>query len=133
VSQTLQVIGTVPAPTDAVGVVVTADGNTIYALEPSGRVAQIDGSSGQLVSAFPTGGPAHALALSPDGATLYVLKGQVAENTAVVNTDTESVTKVLPAPANAVALAVGPDNSTLYTLVGSSSIGNIQAFAVGSS
>ncbi len=125
------ILATLPAPVDAISIAVSADGSNVYALEPSGRVSQIDPSSGRVTAAFPTGNSARAMVLSPDGTTLYVLKGATVRDIAVVNLGTESEQETLPAPANSVGVAIGADGTIVYSLVGTRTIGNIQAFPVG--
>ncbi len=119
--------GTVPVPLNTVSVVPDAQGVSLYAVQPSGRVSQIAIAGGKIMSSFAVGPAARSLALSPDGATLYVLKdvGSGA-NVAEVNLATESVQRVLPAPANSLQVLVSADGSQLYQLVGTPTYGNIQ-------
>ena len=129
--QTGTVQTTLPAPSDAIGIAASGVGNALYVLEPSGRVVQIDETSGRVVDAFSTGSSARAMALSPDGSTLYVLKGTGVENIGVIDLATESQTKALPAAANSVDIQIGPDGSTLFSLVGTQASANVQVFSLG--
>ena len=128
-SQDGGVQGTVAVPLNTVSIVPDAQGVSVYALQPDGRVSQIAVAGGQIMTSFATGPGARSIALSPDGSTLYVLRnaGQVA-NMAKVNVATESVQQILPAPANSLQVLVSADGSELYQLVSTSSYGNIQVF-----
>jgi DNA-binding beta-propeller fold protein YncE len=119
--------GTVPVPLNTVSVVPDAQGSSVYAVQPSGLVTQIAVACGKVMSSFTVGAAARSLALSPDGATLYVLKDVgTGANVAEVNLATESVQRVLPAPANCLQVLVSADGSQLYQLVGTPTFGNIQ-------
>ena len=123
--------GTIPVPLDTVSVAPDATGATLYALQPSGLVSQIAVAAGTIMTKFSVGSAGRSLAVSPDGGTLYVLKGVAAsvDNVAEVNLATQSVQRVLPAPANSMQVLVSADGSRLYQLVGTQSYGNIQVFA----
>ena len=122
---------TIPAPSDAVSVVPAPNEQSVYVLEPNGVVSQIATAGGHITTQFPIGHSGRALAIGPNGNTLYVLKGQGAvRNVAVVNLATESVKEVLPAPANAENVVLSPDGQILYDIVGAPRLGNVQAFSV---
>ena len=126
-----KVESTIPAPSDAVSVVPAPNEQSVYVLEPNGVVSQIASAGGHITAQFPIGHSGRALAIGPNGNTLYVLKGQGAvRNVAVVNLATESVKEVLPAPANAQNLEMSPNGQILYDIVGAPGVGNVQAFAV---
>lgn len=129
--QTGRVKGTVPMPGDTVSVVPAGQQDAIYALGRDGLVNQISTADGMIQGEFRVGDTGQSIAISPDGGTLYVLKklGRIS-NVAVVDTDTEAVTKVLPAPGNCVELMVSPGGGQLYDVVGTAGYGNIQIFAV---
>ncbi|HEU5418192.1 MAG TPA: hypothetical protein VFV41_10930 [Streptosporangiaceae bacterium] len=127
------VSGSVPVPEDAVSVAVTPSGRQpdIYVLERTGLVDVIAAVTGKITASFRAGTAGRALAISPDGDTLYVLKGTAAvSNVAVVSVATESVRRVLPAPSHCHGLLVSADGGQLYEVVGTRSYGNIQVFAV---
>jgi DNA-binding beta-propeller fold protein YncE len=132
-ARTGAITGTVPVPADTVSVAVTPQGRPadIYVLERTGLVDEIATASGHIDDSFRVGTAGRALALSPDGDTLYVLKGTAAvSNVAVVSVATESVRRVLPAPSHCHGLLVSADGGQLYEVVGTASYGNIQVFAV---
>jgi hypothetical protein len=129
-SQTGRTLGTVPVPLDTVSVIPDVQEATIYALQPSGTVSQIAVAGGKVMSSFRTGDGARSIALSPDGNTLYVLKGPAAApNVAVVDVATQSVQRVMPAPANCLQILVSANGGELYQMVGTPGYGNIQVFA----
>jgi hypothetical protein len=131
-SRSGKIRGTVPVPSDTVSVVPNIQQTSLYVLEKNGLVNEIAISGGKIASRFQVGREqARSLALSPDGSTLYVLKGtQKVSNVAVVNMSTQSVHRVLPAPSHCVELLVSPNGSQLYEVVGAPKYGNIQVFAV---
>ena len=129
-SQNGQVEGTVPVPADAVSAVPDVQQTLLYVLERDGHVSEITISGGKVMARFSVGDLGRWLALSPDGSTLYVLKGtdQVA-NIAVVDVATESVRRVLPAPSHCLEILVSASGSQLYEVVGTAGYGNIQIFS----
>jgi hypothetical protein len=128
-SQNGRTLGTVPMPLETVSVAPDLQEATIYALQQNGLVDQVAVAGGRIMSSFRTGEAAKSIALSPDGATLYVLKGPTAApNVAVVDVATQSVRRVLPAPADCLQILVSPSGSELYQMVGTQAYGNIQVF-----
>lgn len=126
------VLRTVPMPLQAVAAVPDPAQGALCVLQPDGIVDQVALTSGSITTQFSIGNSGRALALSPDGTTLYVLKGRGSvRNVAVVHLATEAVARVLPAPADAVGLVLSPDGGTLYDIVGTPTVGNIQAFPSG--
>ena len=128
-----QIQETVPVARNAVAAVPDPGQDALWVLQPNGVVDEVALAGGKITTQFTIGYSGRALALSPDGNTLYVLKGRGSiRNVAVVDLATEIVRRVLPAPADAVGLVLSPDGSTLYDFVGTPTAGNIQAFSVGS-
>jgi hypothetical protein len=122
-----RIVGNVPVPNDAVSFAADPQQNLIYVLERNGLVDDIDMTAGSIRSSFSVGDPGESLALSPDGSTLYVLKGTTSvSNIAVIGTATESTVKVLPAPSHCIQVLVSPTGRQLYEVVGSPRYGNIQ-------
>jgi DNA-binding beta-propeller fold protein YncE len=118
---------TIGLPSDAVAIVPTPDQKAIWSVQKSGVVQKTSLTSGKPISAFPTDGPGIAIALSPNGGTLYVLKGTHATpNIAVISTATEVQKKVLPAASHSMSLGISLDGSELYDLAGTATYGNIQ-------
>ena len=104
---------------------------SLYVLEKTGLVDQVAITSGKITSRFRAGQDGRAIAISPAGSTLYVLKGTPrVSNIAVVDAATESVRRVLPAPSYCRGLLVSPSGDQLYEVVGTSGYGNIQVFAL---
>ena len=126
---TRRVVGSAPLPLGTVAAVPAPGQGSVWALQSNGLVDEVALTNGQLSTQFRVGSSGLALAISPDGSTLYVLKGRNGvRNVAAVDLATETVTKVLAAPAGAVGLALSPDGGTLYDFVGTSAVGNVQAF-----
>ena len=130
-AQTGRITGTVPAALDAVSIVGTPGGSGVYYLQPDGKVSEVATVGGQLETTFSVGHSGRSLALSPDGGTLYVLKGSGGStNVAVVDVATESVKRALPAAANSVQIALSPSGAQIYDLVGTPAYGNLQAVRI---
>jgi DNA-binding beta-propeller fold protein YncE len=130
-SQTAKASVSVPVPLDTVAIAVDPSGQNLFAVGPSGTLDQITIGSGTVAGSFPVGGSPKALAISPSGATIYVLKSSASgENVGVVDVATESQVRALPAPAQSVGLQPSPDGHSLYLVVGTATYGNIQAFAL---
>ncbi len=120
----------VPVPADAVSVAPDNGQSALYVLQKVGLVDVIGISSGKISAQFTVGVHGEDLARSPDGGTLYVLKGTSAvSNVAVVTVSTESVNRVLPAPSHCLELLVSPNGRQLYDVVGAAGYGNLQIFA----
>jgi DNA-binding beta-propeller fold protein YncE len=130
-SQTGAIHGSVPMPSDTASVVPDLQQTGLYALEKTGLVDEIGISGGKITAKFKVGDQGRSIALSPDGGTLYVLKGTaLLANIAVVDVSTESVRRVLPAPSHCRGLLVSASGNQLYEVVGTAGYGNIQVFAL---
>jgi DNA-binding beta-propeller fold protein YncE len=130
-SRTGAIHGSVPVPGDTASVTPDVQQADLFVLERSGQVEEIGVSGGKIMAKFKVGDDGEALALSPDGGTLYVLKGtSTVANVAVVDVSTESVHRVLPAPGNCRGLLVSASGNQLYEIVGTPGYGNIQVFTV---
>lgn len=126
-----KVTSTVPVSTGTVAIASSVDGSTLYGVQSNGMIRQYAVAGGKALAQFKVGTSATQVAVSPDGSKLYVLKSvNGGFNVAVVNVSTERDIKALPAPNNAVAITITPDGSTLYVGVGTSKIGNIQAYSL---
>jgi DNA-binding beta-propeller fold protein YncE len=124
--------GSVPVPADAVAAVPDIPQAQLYVLERNGVLREISISSTRVNSSFRVGKErSRSLALSPDGRTLYVLKGtSKVANIAVIHIATGSVQKVLPAPGHCREILVSANGSRLYEVTGTARYGNIQVFGV---
>jgi DNA-binding beta-propeller fold protein YncE len=130
-SRTGKVQGSVPVPADTVAVAPNIQQTALYALPENGPVDEIAIADGAVTAQFTVGDHGRSLALSPDGSTLYVLKGTAqVSNIAVVSISTESVRRVLPTPRHCVELLVSATGDQLYEVVGTPGYGNIQVVAV---
>lgn len=118
-------------PPSAVAVAPVPHQPLVWSVQASKSVQQTSIAANRALQNFAIDLPGIAVATSPDGATLYVLKGTgTVDNIAVVDTRSGLVTKVLPAAAGSVALSVSTDGLTLYDTVGTPSIGNIQLIPI---
>ena len=122
---------------DTIAFVVGAGDDELYLLQSSGSViiTPLGVATGQTAAngSFFVGADPRQLALSADGSLLFVLKGPRSRpNIGVFNAATGQVRKVLPAPANSVDLVTAIDNAHIYVMVGTTVVGNIQVFPVGS-
>jgi DNA-binding beta-propeller fold protein YncE len=125
-----RVRGTVPVPADAVSIAADIQQSALYVLQRAGPLYVIGIARGKIEAEFGVGGTGLSLAMSPGGATLYVLKGTSRlANIAVVKVSTESVTRVLPAPSDCREVLVSGNGRQLYEIVGTAHYGNIQVFA----
>jgi DNA-binding beta-propeller fold protein YncE len=129
-SRTGRLRGTVPVPADAVSFSPGAQQSTLYVLGSDGRVSEISMVSRRVMASFAVGDSGRSLAFSPDGSTLYALKGSAAAaNVAVVNVARESVLRALPAPSNCLEVILSASGRQLYEVVGTAGYGNVQIFA----
>ncbi|HUZ52274.1 MAG TPA: hypothetical protein VMU94_07070 [Streptosporangiaceae bacterium] len=131
-SQNGKVRGVVAVPADTVSVAPDIQQTDLYVLERDGPISEISISGGTPPSRFSIGHDrGRSLALSPDGSTLYVLKGTDAvASISVVNVATQSVRRVLPAPSHCRQVMVSASGNQLYEVAGARRYGNIQIFAV---
>ena len=129
-SQNGRKLGNVLVPVNTVSVAPDIQQAALYVLQGNGLVDAIGISGGKIMARFTVGALGRSIALSPDGSTLYVLKGTSAvSNVAVVDVSTESVRRVLPAPSDCRELLVSASGRQLYEVVGTPGYGNIQVFA----
>lgn len=125
-----RVRGAVPVPADAVSFSPGAGQATLYVLGRNGRVSEISLAGGAIMASFVVGASGRSLAFSPDGTTLYALKGTAATaNIAVVDIARESVRRALPAPSHCLEVVLSASGSQLYEVVGTAAYGNVQVFA----
>lgn len=111
---TSSVLGTIAVADAPTCVVVTPDGDRAYVGCGSGLVSVIDTAIGATVAVVSVGAPATGsvggLAISPDGAHVYALWGDLV----VVDTATDTVVGSLYAGNTTTGLAVSPDGSRVY-------------------
>lgn len=125
-----RVRGTVPVPADTVSFSPGAQQTALYVLGGDGRVSEISIAGGKVIASFVVGDSGRSLAFSPDGTTLYALKGTAARsNIAVVDVARESVQRALPAPSHCLEVVLSASGRQLYEVVGTAGYGNVQMFA----
>jgi hypothetical protein len=126
-----KVVSTIGVPADAIGLVPDPSQTSIWTVEQSGNAQQTSLQSTKPIQQLAIGAPGIAIALSPDGSTLFVLKGtQAISNIDVISTVTDNVERVIGAAAGSVGLVPSISGTTLYDVVGSPTFGNIQAISL---
>ena len=126
-TSSFRVAGAVGVPRDPIGIVPDRSETAVWTLQRSGVLEETSLASGGTLAAFSTGNPAVAVAASPDGDRIYVLKRTATTmNVSIITSATEDVERVIPAALDSVALALSPDGRTLYDFVGTPGYGNIQ-------
>jgi YVTN family beta-propeller protein len=76
----------------AATLVISADGKTIFALDQGNwRVVVLDAAKMERLASIPTGNYPYALALSPDGARLYVVNSGLFEYSTIPGADTNNL------------------------------------------
>ncbi len=100
------------------GLLMSPDGQTVYATAAlSGQVSYFNTSTlsrGTIALSDYFGTPATSLAISPDGVTLYVVRGIQYDIVSMVNTVTHSRTSTTVVGAYPQDAAVSPDGSRVY-------------------
>ena len=117
---TREVIGTIDVGDQPSSIAVTPAGDLVYVLGAAGVVEAIDTKTNAIVATVPVGG-AGRLAVTPDGARVYVAAG----NITVIDTATNQVlASISPEVAAApdvfnfsVAIAIAPDGAHAYAAV----------------
>lgn len=107
VSQTI----TLAAP--AVSIAITPDGETAYAVNPSGSVTPIDTATNLAGARFSAGSTAFGIAVSPDGGTAYVVN-EFSNGVTPFLTATDTALAPISVSGLPVDDAITPDGETLY-------------------
>jgi YVTN family beta-propeller protein len=79
-----------------------------------GSVSPVDTTTNQAGTAIPVAQGPIAVAITPDGATAYVLSGVPSEVVTPIDTATNAPGTPIPVADNSVALAITPDGATVY-------------------
>ena len=96
-------------------ITASRDGKTLYiALTDARQLALFDVAGGKVAQTIALPAEPTALALSSDGARLYVTCGAVKSTVAVIDTATSKIVDSIPAGHTAHGVAVTPDGSRLY-------------------
>jgi DNA-binding beta-propeller fold protein YncE len=129
--QTHKATESIGVPPTTISIVPNPSESGVWSLTRAGVVTEVGLSDRKPITSISIKSTGVALALSPTGNTLYVLKRVGANaNVAVISTNTSSITKVLPAAADSVAVGVSVNSSQLYDYVGSPRYGNVQIFSL---
>ena len=102
-----------PAPNQASGVALSADGSKLYvtAADPDGKVYVIDTATNGMIDTISVGHTPMSPVVSPDGATLYVCN-RFDNTVSIINLSTRSET-VVPVTREPVSAALTPNGATL--------------------
>lgn len=99
------------------GIVFDSTGAYAYVLVSDNRandLVKISTATDTIVGSVNVGDSASALAISPDGSTIYV-SGNISDSVTVINTAALTVSSVIYTGANnSLAIAVSPDGSQVY-------------------
>ena len=118
-------------PHDSIGIVPDRSETAVWTLQRSGALEETSLTSGETLAALSTGNPGVAVAASPDGDRIYVLKRTATTmNVSIITSATEDVARLVPVALDSVSLALSPDGRTLYDFVGTPRYGNIQEIAL---
>jgi len=102
-------------PGTTVGLAPTPDQKRLLVLQSNGQLGSVGVPVGTYIPGVSTGAPALGMALSADGATLFVLRGPVGHNAvAEVDVATGRVIETIPVSGNCVSIALSTDGHTLY-------------------
>ena len=110
------VIATAPFPTNANGVVVTPDGQRIYASNRDvGQVTVFDAATNVPITVIPVGNGNDnlGLAISPDGSLVYVAN-QFSGTVTVIATATNTVVQTIPTGFEPIWITFSADGSRAY-------------------
>lgn len=130
-SATRKITKSVPVSSAVVSFAVDPNQDSIWTLDRAGVIDSISLQTDRVQSSFSLHVAGVAIAASPDGAQLFVLrKDDGGDSISVVKSATEAQTNVLPAAANSVGLVVSLDGTQLYNLVGTAQYGNIQVISL---
>ena len=118
-------------PRDPIGIVPDRSETAVWTLQRSGALEETSLASGETLAAFSTGNPGIAVAASPGGDRIHVLKRMATTmNVSVITSAAKDVERVVPAALDSVSLALSPDGRTLYYFVGTPRLGNIWEIAL---
>ena len=112
------VAGQAAAPAPYLGpsdLVASQDGKTLFVLNAdAGQIAVVDTAGGKVARTIALPAPPTGLALSPDGATLYVTCAKPEGTVCLVEVSSGKVSATIPAGHTANAPVVTPDGKRLY-------------------
>ncbi len=98
---------------------------TAYVVNTGGMsVSPVDVTTNHAGAAIPVAQGAIKAAVTPDGATAYVLSGIPSNVVTPIDTATNTPGSPIAVPFNSVALAITPDGATLYVVTGASGSGD---------
>ncbi len=96
-------------------VTAAADREHVFvACRDADQVLVVEVASGKVAGKIPVPATPTAMALCPEGTTLYVTCAAPASTVALIDVEKRSVTGTIPAGHTATGIAVAPDNSRLY-------------------
>jgi YVTN family beta-propeller protein len=111
------VVATVPVGNGPNSVAITPSGSTAYVANNDGTVSVISTATNNVIATLPVGGgaPAQGVAVSPNGAIVYV--GNTSSNTiSVINTATNTVVATVAAGTDPNGVVFSPSGALAYVV-----------------
>jgi len=107
------VTATIGSLNSTIGIVVSPDGNFIYATKDNNKVVKISTATNTVVATVATGNDSRTLAVTPDGNFVYV-PNYSSDNVTVINTSTFTVVATVSAGTNPFGIAITPNGNFAY-------------------
>lgn len=109
------VTATIGSLSSTIGIVVSPDGNFIYATKDNNKVVKISTATNTVVATFATGDNSRALAVTPDSNFAYVTN-EASSNVSVINIAANTVVATVPAGNTPRGIAVAPNGNFAYSV-----------------
>ncbi len=110
-----EILQTIPMPGTGTGIAVTPDGGRVYACNSTGSVSVIDTASYAVTTNIPVGPYLREIAMSPDGASAYVVSERDDGGVlSVIDTANNTVDATFSLPALPASVLVHPDGTRLF-------------------
>ncbi|TSJ39605.1 T9SS type B sorting domain-containing protein [Mucilaginibacter corticis] len=107
------IIKTIPIGLSPDGIVVSADGNTVYLTNDYLNTVSAINSKTFAATTIPVGQAPYSLAITPDGKSVYV-SNFLSKSVSVINTATNLVVQTIPVQGAPQGISVSPSGNLLY-------------------
>jgi YVTN family beta-propeller protein len=104
---------TVPLASGGFNLIVSPDGQRVYATTADGTLYVVDAADNSVITTLAVGAAANGLAFSPDGSVLYV-SSRDAGTVVAIDPSSNTITRTYTPGGLPQRLAVAPDGSELY-------------------